>query len=526
MDRFRQFAENTTIHGVKDFFKIDYLWARCLWFIFFFSCLGMMAFEMYQLLKEYSDEPTATQVRQKYLAQYPYPRLIFCPKEWINETKVAELKVPKPLLIYALSLLKRIRLDPKDRVALAPQVDRLQEEFDQFLRNNSIMNYLDFYLAIADAPDMVSKCDQCNTHRNQVLASGVCIQWRAIDATSDLLIQLPPSFRYTHVRAPEDHEGLVPSYIGSFAADAMYVSFRPQFDFFGYDPILLSRNNSYVFRIKPTNYIRLDKPGSHCVPERQAKGDGYSQLMCYFRCDESYKAECQSCKYLSQDRNKVLTANGTNLTAQAATRIFENVDLPYCTSLLMDPALNVTCVGRDDAEFVRCARDCKPLCNEWVYETTVIPVAQRNLITDNAGADITCVLSYQVRFGETFIEEVPTYSWETFVSNIGGQLGLWMGASVVSLLQLLHFLAELCYYDVPKCARKPKKEDPQPSSGSVEESPVHKFASAVYAIPLSAQNWSFHSAFDQEGARQERKYSVDFRNEIYWNHRLDESTHY
>lgn len=65
-------------------------------------------------------------------------------------------------------------------------------------------------------------------------------------------------------------------------------------------------------------------------------------------------------------------------------------------------------------------------------------------------ADITISFSYQVRYGEVVIMEVTTYTWDRFLSNVGGQLGLWVGASVVSIVQLVHFVMKISY---AKCRR-------------------------------------------------------------------------
>lgn len=41
--------------------------------------------------------------------------------------------------------------------------------------------------------------------------------------------------------------------------------------------------------------------------------------------------------------------------------------------------------------------------------------------------------------------EVSTYSFDAMIGNIGGILGLWLGASIMSFIQILVFLFTWCF---------------------------------------------------------------------------------
>lgn len=57
---------------------------------------------------------------------------------------------------------------------------------------------------------------------------------------------------------------------------------------------------------------------------------------------------------------------------------------------------------------------------------------------------ITLWLYYEVDDGILVFEEIPTYTWATMISNIGGQLGLWTGASLLTGLELIYLLTHVC----------------------------------------------------------------------------------
>lgn len=475
MDLVHEFAEDTTFHGIKDFRRIKTRWALRLWTLIVLACAVMMLYEMAMIACQYHTNPTATQVTPWFLENYPYPRILFCPNEWINETKVAELNLSKPVVTYALSLLQDLVLAQEEKdnfTASGYNVSDLDLTLRQFLTSRNYTTYIDFYRLIANEPKMVARCDQCDWTRKHVVASGVCIQLRLLPASSAFLIQSPPAFLYSEPKPDLKASRLVPKYSGMYTTDALYVSYLTQNEFFLHDPVLLNRNSSYVLRIKPTLYQRLNKPEKPCVTPEIYRRTNHSQLMCYARCDEEHKRKCQGCFYLGYHPGKI--SNGT---------IPADFNIPLCSSIFHDVvAENCTSSG---PLFDGCIRVCNPLCHEWVYETTIIPVSQRKLLSQNKEEDITVAFSYQVRYGETVIKEVSTYTWDTFLSNVGGQLGLWMGASIVSLLQLLHFLAVLLYDQCIRrsqaCGELSEKGSTRTGDTAMTDRPIIYFVKNVYS---------------------------------------------
>ena len=43
------------------------------------------------------------------------------------------------------------------------------------------------------------------------------------------------------------------------------------------------------------------------------------------------------------------------------------------------------------------------------------------------------------------VSQKAPYTYVTLLANVGGQLGLWIGASILSLIQMLFFLIR-CFY--------------------------------------------------------------------------------
>ena len=95
-------------------------------------------------------------------------------------------------------------------------------------------------------------------------------------------------------------------------------------------------------------------------------------------------------------------------------------------------------------QFENCANKCLNPCVNWVYDASFVVIRTLDLPTDEKNV-IALTVFIEPPFSFTEIIETKIYSWETLVSNIVGQLGLWLGASALSLIQLLYAGFAACY---------------------------------------------------------------------------------
>ena len=79
------------------------------------------------------------------------------------------------------------------------------------------------------------------------------------------------------------------------------------------------------------------------------------------------------------------------------------------------------------------------------YKSLIANFTKRKNITDSEVSQ--SILSVKVFFDELgydVVSERPTNKWPQLLSNIGGQMGLWIGASVFSIFEVIMFLLRLC----------------------------------------------------------------------------------
>lgn len=88
-----------------------------------------------------------------------------------------------------------------------------------------------------------------------------------------------------------------------------------------------------------------------------------------------------------------------------------------------------------------CKLRCLESCAQWFYSATIHASKSRNIGNYYLDIEINFPLSHSVMVSE----ETAAYTWTTLVSNVGGLIGIWLGASLLSFLQPIYLL--LCPND-------------------------------------------------------------------------------
>lgn len=200
---------------------------------------------------------------------------------------------------------------------------------------------------------------------------------------------------------------------------------KPTYDL---NSIQLVDNTKYEVTVQPSHSKRLSKRNKPCLTEEQLNNvRPYSKTYCQFDCLDQTWVE-----------NNFSTCHILEFSLKAQNSKPEEYKL--CSSLEHD--LNVKNAIQsffDRGVFKFCLKSCLRACERWEYHYTVY---SKGVSTDINQTELY-VLFNPIN-AMIFTEEVYTYNWDTLLSNIGGQLGLWMGGSILSVTQLIYFLLLCC----------------------------------------------------------------------------------
>ena len=138
-------------------------------------------------------------------------------------------------------------------------------------------------------------------------------------------------------------------------------------------------------------------------------------------------------------------------------------DQPLCT--LADYYF---CYRQNRNYFHKC--DCLYPCNQIMYDTklTTLTIPTPMVLAENRLRNDTYVtteeimqnmINLKVYFPSlqvTKVKQVAAYTFVELISNLGGQLGLFLGASLLTITEFFDYICRLCYYKLKTIKGKTK----------------------------------------------------------------------
>ncbi|XP_059177460.1 amiloride-sensitive sodium channel subunit gamma-like [Physella acuta] len=195
---------------------------------------------------------------------------------------------------------------------------------------------------------------------------------------------------------------------------------------------------------------------------------------------------------------------------------------------------NTPCVHEKEQQFQKhllgCEDMCLPVCEQINYQTTVSTAtwpAKRYMenyiqfVNNSATANnktynwtgeprqhaldnfLRLEIYYETLRYESFASS-PTFDWNSLLGNIGGQLGLWLGFSVLTAIEVCQFLIEVSYHIVKIYYRKHRKSKNKDEN---DETIPERRLSIAFAPSLT---------------QQDRKASVAFANSVAFSNTITE----
>lgn len=427
MPMFNNFCNVTSFHGFKDFVDAKRKILKFFWVIIIAASLAVTCYELNELRLNYDKDSVATRVTFKTMEQYQFPNLALCPIVWVNESKVEQLtnQLSKNAITYAVSLLYNV-----STVMNETNIKEARDEFITYLNseNYTVMN---FYKSLMDDHDKVFEIKlswmpgQNTCYRTNVQYAGAgkfCFVITFQSLYQAPLVYFPFSFvfRYKNVAKVSasnlfvDHES--PPYPIVLMGGEANVKFSSQI-------LELKRNIIYKMTIRASYSTRLRTTIYQCVQVTE-ENKLYSRQYCQFQCVQHKLVE-----------EKLVPCYRFGVSDNVTDSKPETYRL--CTSLDGTSSKAYFLTDSVSQIALNCSLgDCLPFCEQWRYEATIFT---EPLGENNSAAEIHIV--FNPVDGILHTEEIFMYEWDTFVSNIGGHLGLWMGGSVLSVIQLVYYIA-------------------------------------------------------------------------------------
>ena len=416
------YIESTTIHGLSPIYAANNTALRLFWLLMFASAFSLMGWQIASLVQKLRGHDIITNVQARYNDEMPYPAVTICNANGFQKSKTAHV--------------------------------------NGFITDN--LNESELYKLGQSGEDFLLKgayslCniagDTCQFPRDFTTLStrdlGNCFTW----SSSLMQKKLGPENGLSMVVNIDvgEYSEIGTSYFSTTGAIVAVHSPDETLTYYGIsnNAIYLSPGTLTNIQVKKQQMKRLPHP----YPDKCFSSVHFTELS-GFKLRKSFKYSAQLCQMMCYMINRYGCGYVPSYLQSIVTRLFSPEEKKF--------VLNYTapdyCKTKE-----KCT--CSPPCTEDLYQLTVSNSPWPDSLQTDAVLSTIKGSPHLTKFhhwNETFVrknlmsfkvyysdftvqtvEQKPAYSSNNFLSDLGGQLGLWIGASVYSGFELCSLIFHL-----------------------------------------------------------------------------------
>ncbi|XP_076806575.1 bile acid-sensitive ion channel-like [Clavelina lepadiformis] len=448
------FAETTSMHGILRIHNSKRFYIKAFWFILVLTVLGVLIYQIVDRFVEYFAYKTTTQISERYVQNLTLPAITICNyNRYFNLTSEAEKNATQ-----ALSLALDYGLTQQDDL----------KYFDSFGNDFSLRNFMtvkgwqlkDSKTLIYCATNELNLCDASNFEPVLTKTLGLCWTLKTLE------VQKRDGYRFgVHMSFNVMQPGYTenPLY-GNWEAGIKFQvhspDVPPQVDVYGQSVGVGLWASAAVHKTQVQN---MYAPWGPCDRDNENLQfhSTYSLPACMREChDKLIIANC-SCREPS-----MIHYSGTR-----ECTVGEVVD---CVAPKRIELANY--IGPDEC-------GCSQPCDEVRYASSlsystfpsqnaavgILPILNDPSITpDYLETNLVGLSVYYDTLSVTTSVESKAVTESGLISDVGGQLGLWIGMSVVTLFEIFQFAYLLLRHHLNKPDKKKEQQEQTQEMENIE----------------------------------------------------------
>ena len=397
----RQFAENITMHGIFRILSSKHLLVKIFWLILFLVSSGYLIYQVVEIFKSFLHYSVTTKIETKIEKPLQFPAVTFCPAKAFEENFTRE------------AVLNDTKLND-----ILKETDKGKSFVRSFSFGFMPYNYEDHFKRII-IPQMGS-CYIFNPN-------GAVYQKRA------------GKLYGLSIKLLVDKSAMIPS-------QGVYVTVHSydEFPFPTLNGIGLSPGFSSIISLKKRTIRRQPSPyPSDCTyggEEKLFYPGKYTVNNCELSCTEA--EAIKRCGLPISAMTPVYLSNETK------TMLLKHSNVSSAKKCLFQPGmvnslLEIECYCRLPCQEIHYEKSLSFVKwpNGHVLHQYAKQILRANISDNNAEKSLRNRLFelhiYFEEMSNEVITELPEWTLTKLLSDIGGQMGIWLGASVFSVIELL-----------------------------------------------------------------------------------------
>lgn len=386
--------------------------------------------------KAHGSKKSPFQVQLAESNRLAFPPLLLCPKIWFNAEKAADLGLSMNALKYSISYLSdSFSEDLAD-------VKASRNEFLVLYALNGFRSLLDYYKAIS--PNLQYQTPN-NTNLTSLYSCRGCEAAEVAEKTI-LDLRLCFVFNFTPVEIGFG------TYSGDRLVKIKYATrtlnlaresldwdlyFKPSTNaFISVFPKLTVRSSYYnTIKLSEQRHVMLPSEVAPCVDK-----EGYSAVDCMAKCHNDMYLALLNCGLLRLSQS--LKHLPTDYCNYMDRYLSENLTLSEFFA--SEQNARIDAAAADD-----CVRQCPPPCRRVIFDTTLQlqtrfsdngeKTEEEEHETNSTRIEVHLKHAGVYQGGVMVLSEMITYTFTQWVNNVGGTLGLFVGATLMTFAQVVVF---------------------------------------------------------------------------------------
>ncbi|KHN88751.1 Acid-sensing ion channel 1 [Toxocara canis] len=388
-DSFVLFRDNTTFHGVRDLLISHTLPMQLVWATLIFLALVSAIQGAYMIFSEYIAHPVVVSYFiQEAGRRLALPDIVICPFNRYNRSYLEELNVSRGLaqyleLSYPSPMLHSFQI--RQYTETVANIDRFDFELETLLKKLGNISFTQFIKMEGDGFGYGAR----------------------------FVIKLP-----NHLYNPG---------VNQMLNDGIAVKLAERSRGIDHDLTFIPSGVHAIMPLSATKYEFMNDPPRYMCEEDA--DPTYSRVWCFEVC-------------LTQASEDTCNCSLAAATVLRKPSICTTKQFFHCFATQLFSANNTNIVEQ-------CKAQCKPPCSYWQFQKTVsyahFPAKHTRFFVENdtewESLQSTIILEvYYTSLDFTVIKHMVAMTPSSFIAQIGGQISLWIGGSIISILQLFIYL--------------------------------------------------------------------------------------
>ena len=467
----RNFNEKTTAHGFPKVYHNKSYGKKIFWTTIVLLCLTAVAYNAALVLISFMNYEVDVDIQMVHNVELAFPAVTICNISPINKTALNEAS--------GLEDLKKILNDSVDPTSSAnheiyTEDFIVEEEVVEALARLPLQQRKDIGF---DIKEMLADCRyagrQCTTEEfiqfhNPV--HGNCYIFNAGWYEGDsVYISRRTGRRHGLQMLIHIHQEEYPMYVGNTAGLQILVHAQRKMPFPEEEGLYIQPGHVTSIGLRQVTHNRAPYPHGNCTdPSKTNLGRNvyeehypveYCTISCTKTCYQKYVMEhchCSDAKVLMkgtafENQTKVL-CDIKNITQEECKNNFTKL---YQSDQL-ECACPMSCVDTSFVPFISTA-----IWPSQASKRDILNKFTTNMTTTEYKNNLIKIEVYFEEFNWEHVQEKPSYSFEKLISDLGGAFGLWVGFSVMTVVEFFEFFLDtfLLLFCVKHCGPKVKEDN-------------------------------------------------------------------